>query len=46
MSIEPKLPNDFDPKAYLKANPDVKAARVDPAQHWLNHGYKEGRPLR
>ena len=46
MSIEPKLPKDFDPKAYLKANPDVKAAKVDPAQHWLSHGYKEGRPLR
>ena len=46
MSTEPQLPKDFDPKAYLKANPDVKKAKVDPAQHWLTYGYKEGRPLR
>ncbi len=43
---KPELPQGFDPKAYLKANPDVKRAKVDPAHHWLNHGYKEGRPLR
>jgi hypothetical protein len=42
----PELPKGFDPQAYLKANPDVKRAKVDPVQHWLNHGYKEGRPLR
>jgi hypothetical protein len=40
------LPKDFDPKAYLAANPDVKKAKVDPVQHWLNHGFREGRPLR
>ena len=43
---EPQLPKDFDAKAYLKANPDVKAAKVDAVQHWLTYGYKEGRPLR
>jgi hypothetical protein len=43
---KPELPKGFDPKAYLKANPDVKRAKVDPVQHWLNHGYREGRPLR
>jgi len=46
MSTVPQLPKDFDPKAYLKANPDVKAAKADPVQHWLTYGYKEGRPLR
>ena len=46
MGAEPQLPKDFDRKAYLKANPDVKAAKVDPVQHWLTYGYKEGRPLR
>jgi hypothetical protein len=46
MSSKPQLPKDFNPKKYLKANPDVKAAKVDPVQHWLTYGYKEGRPLR
>jgi len=46
MNTVPQLPKDFDPKAYLKANPDVKAAKADPVQHWLTYGYKEGRPLR
>jgi hypothetical protein len=41
-----ELPSGFDPKAYLKANPDVKRAKIDPRQHWLTYGYKEGRPLR
>ena len=40
------LPPDFDGKAYLRANPDVRAAKVDPANHWLEFGYKEDRPLR
>jgi hypothetical protein len=42
----PKLPPGFDGKAYLKANPDVAEAQVDPAKHWLEFGYLEGRPLR
>lgn len=37
------LPADFDREYYLEANPDVKAAGVDPAQHYITHGYKEGR---
>ncbi len=41
-----KLPPDFDGKAYLRANPDVAKAKVDPAQHYLQFGYREGRPLR
>jgi hypothetical protein len=40
------LPPDFDPAAYLKANPDVAAAKADPRKHYLDFGYREGRPLR
>ena len=46
MSREPILPPDFDPQAYLRANPDVKKAKADPAQHYLSYGFREGRPLR
>ncbi len=42
----PKLPPGFDGTAYLKANPDVAEAQVDPVKHWLEFGYLEGRPLR
>ena len=37
------LPNDFDPKKHLTLNPDVAAAGVDPSQHYIDHGSKEGR---
>ena len=40
------VPSDFDAELYLEANPDVRAAGVDPIQHYLTHGYSEGRPLR
>lgn len=40
------VPKDFDANAYLRANPDVAAAKGDPAKHWLEFGYREGRPLR
>jgi len=33
----------MDGQAYLEANPDVRAAEVDPAKHWLDHGMAEGR---
>ena len=33
----------FDRKWYLKHNPDVAAAGVDPLQHYLEIGWKEGR---
>ncbi|MCA0399532.1 MAG: hypothetical protein LCH38_01815 [Proteobacteria bacterium] len=32
-----------DREWYLEANPDVAAAGVNPVQHFLNHGFKEGR---
>jgi len=33
----------FDGEAYLKQNPDVAEARVDPLGHYLEHGLAEGR---
>ncbi|MEM8493351.1 MAG: methyltransferase domain-containing protein [Pseudomonadota bacterium] len=38
-----ELPADFDPETYLKLNPDVAEAGVDPAEHYLEYGVKEGR---
>jgi hypothetical protein len=42
----PAISSDFDPAAYLLANPDVLLARVDPYRHFLDHGHKEGRTWR
>lgn len=33
----------FDPDWYLKHNPDVAVAGMDPALHYVQHGRKEGR---
>ncbi|MBV8914024.1 MAG: hypothetical protein JOZ05_13420, partial [Acetobacteraceae bacterium] len=33
----------FDPVYYLRSNPDVAAAGVDPYQHYMTVGWKEGR---
>ena len=33
----------FDSDYYLEQNPDLAAAGLDPVQHYLEHGYKEGR---
>ncbi|MBB5460577.1 phytanoyl-CoA dioxygenase family protein [Paraburkholderia sp. Cpub6] len=41
-----QLPDGFDPKLYLEANPDVAAAGVDPVDHFVDFGRAEGRPLR
>jgi SAM-dependent methyltransferase len=38
-----KVPSDFDPEVYLELHPDVKAAGVDPAEHYKSFGRKEGR---
>lgn len=35
----------FDADAYLEANPDVQAARMDPLYHFMKHGISEGRLL-
>ena len=37
------LPADFDPAVYLELYPDVAAAKMDAAHHYLVHGRKEGR---
>ena len=35
--------NVFDGQFYLRANPDVAAARMDPLEHFLKYGQKERR---
>jgi hypothetical protein len=40
------LPRGFDPIAYVKANPDLIDAEVDPFEHYLIYGQAEGRSLR
>ena len=34
---------EFDANVYLELNPDVKEAGVNPYQHYLEFGIKEGR---
>jgi GT2 family glycosyltransferase len=36
---------NFDRNFYLLNNPDVKSAGIDPWEHYLIYGYKEGRPI-
>jgi hypothetical protein len=38
-----KADPDFDAAYYLAKNPDVAAGRLDPLQHYLQYGWKEGR---
>jgi len=33
----------FDARYYLAANPDIAAAGIDPLDHFLAHGWREGR---
>lgn len=40
---EAELPDGFDPEVYLKLNPDLVAAGVDPTTHYLEYGRHEGR---
>jgi Methyltransferase domain len=40
------LPEDFSPAAYLEANPDVRAAGVDPVEHYRKYGWLEGRRVK
>jgi hypothetical protein len=40
------LPDDFDPEMYLALNADVADAGVNPAEHYLKHGMREGRKYR
>lgn len=41
--IAPSVAAVFDDSAYLASNPDVKAAGIEPLQHYLDHGISEGR---
>lgn len=38
-----KLAPYFDADYYLRANPDVASAAVNPVRHYLAHGWREGR---
>ena len=38
-----RLPRMFDDELYLRLNPDVRAANMDPRRHYLLHGAAEGR---
>lgn len=40
------LPTDFDPSVYLKLNPDLVAAGVEPYGHYIQFGASEGRRYR
>jgi phytanoyl-CoA dioxygenase PhyH len=40
------LPDDFDSDVYCRLNPDVAAAKLDAATHYLKHGKAEGRRYR
>jgi hypothetical protein len=41
-----RIPRDFDDEVYLRLNPDVKMARMNPRRHYLFFGASEGRPFR
>ncbi len=40
------LPEDFDERFYLLANPDVARAGVNAKRHYIEYGKREGRKLR
>ncbi|GEM_PF-1123807 len=40
-----RVPEHFDPPAYLAANPDVARAGVEPAEHYRRSGWRERRTL-
>jgi hypothetical protein len=42
---QPSLPPEFDPKIYLAIHKDVAETGIDPVQHYLMYGHKEGRRL-
>ena len=41
-----RLPRAFDDELYLELNPDVRAAHMNPRQHYLSSGAAEGRRFR
>ncbi|MCA8883422.1 MAG: glycosyltransferase [Rhodobacteraceae bacterium] len=40
---DPLIQDLFDEEYYLRQNPDVAAAKVDPLSHFLSEGWREGR---
>ena len=38
-----RMPRDFDDGLYLQLHPDVRAARMDPREHYARFGRFEGR---
>lgn len=38
------LPKNFNAKVYLRLNPELRKADVNPERHYINHGHKENRP--
>jgi len=40
------IASKFDEASYLKANPDLISAKVDPSYHFTTYGFREGRPVR
>ena len=46
MKEKARLPPDFDPALYVSLHPDLVAAKVDGTEHYLNHGFFEGRSYR
>jgi hypothetical protein len=42
----PEIPEDFDPVGYLRINPDVLLAGVDPYWHYVTSGKAQGRMWR
>ena len=39
------LKETFDPHRYLELNPDVANASIDPFEHYIKYGIKEGRSI-
>lgn len=45
MAKKMRVPRGFDPFRYLSLHRDVEAAGVDPYQHYITYGEKEGRRI-
>jgi pyruvate-formate lyase-activating enzyme len=46
MTEQAVLPPGFNPEVYVSLNPDLAAAGLDGTEHYLNHGFFEGRSYR
>jgi MoaA/NifB/PqqE/SkfB family radical SAM enzyme len=46
MTEQAVLPPGFDPELYISLHPDLAAAGLDGTEHYLNHGFFEGRSYR